>query len=463
MAPMLIAPTTDALVGQSSGGARDRLAVPAAEPATDRMHYLDGLRGYAALIVVLHHAFLVYVPALYTGQQADSRFGWDVWLSGQPILLLFFAGNFAVCLFFVLSGFVLAHVYSRTDASPLELVVRRYVRLCTPILASTLIILALGVAAMAIPPLQAYLPSIPGALDRQFTLSNILGASYEAVAESLVVAPFFGISVPTFNGVLWTMRVEFMGSFLLIGLFWLARRLAPAHAPLLAALFCVAGVVVLWASCLGLFLAGCIFHYLFGRRRVHPSVIAEVFGAALIVVAVWLGTMPESGMRPDLANRLILISGIDMPAIAANTIFNWAPFQFMPLMVWHAAGAVILLPGLFLSSLARRFLSNRVSLLLGLVSFPVYLLQIPAKSLFADPARDYLTAIGAPPLLTLMVAILLAAAGTIAVAYPFARVVETRAIAWSYAAGAFVRRLPPAGSIVARWSVARIWLAGRTT
>lgn len=116
-------------------------------PEKNRFAYLDGMRGWAALLVVLHHGILAVDFALFTGQPSKSRGHGDLWLSGTPFFPLAAAGNAAVCIFFALSGFVLAHAYSHSRQYWLTLAVRRYLRLGLPMLAGCLIawlLLALG-------------------------------------------------------------------------------------------------------------------------------------------------------------------------------------------------------------------------------------------------------------------------------------------------------------------------------
>jgi peptidoglycan/LPS O-acetylase OafA/YrhL len=73
----------------------------------DRLHSLDGLRGIAALVVVLDHCMLV-VPSVirhHLGQPAPR--GSVLWFVMSTPLSLYWAGAQAVFVFFVLSGFVL--------------------------------------------------------------------------------------------------------------------------------------------------------------------------------------------------------------------------------------------------------------------------------------------------------------------------------------------------------------------
>ena len=75
---------------------------------------LEGFRGIAATIVVLYHFILAFYPALSWGPDARAEhtpFEDDIF--GTP-LSIFYAGTFAVAIFFVLSGFVLSIGYFQT-------------------------------------------------------------------------------------------------------------------------------------------------------------------------------------------------------------------------------------------------------------------------------------------------------------------------------------------------------------
>ena len=67
-----------------------------------RLHQLDGLRGIAALTVVLYHYLSAFLPALTPDETANPH-----WLSDTPLAVIF-NGPFAVVVFFVLSGFVIS-------------------------------------------------------------------------------------------------------------------------------------------------------------------------------------------------------------------------------------------------------------------------------------------------------------------------------------------------------------------
>jgi peptidoglycan/LPS O-acetylase OafA/YrhL len=76
------------------------------EGGSYRLASLDGLRGMAAVVVVLHHTALT-VPALVAASADPAgNAGWIWWLTNTPVHLLW-GGAEAVYVFFVLSGFVL--------------------------------------------------------------------------------------------------------------------------------------------------------------------------------------------------------------------------------------------------------------------------------------------------------------------------------------------------------------------
>lgn len=112
-------------------------------PPSQRLHSLDGLRGIAALAVVLHHALLV-VPALaapYYDQGRAAQWTMEWWLSHTPIHALW-EGKAAVYVFFILSGFVLQTLVSRAGFDWKAYYPQRMLRLYLPVWAAVLFTVA---------------------------------------------------------------------------------------------------------------------------------------------------------------------------------------------------------------------------------------------------------------------------------------------------------------------------------
>ena len=71
--------------------------------------YLQGLRGTAALGVVLHHFFCAFYP-MAVFATGPSHWQWEKLFWSTPLGLLI-AGRSLICLFFILSGYVLSLPY----------------------------------------------------------------------------------------------------------------------------------------------------------------------------------------------------------------------------------------------------------------------------------------------------------------------------------------------------------------
>jgi peptidoglycan/LPS O-acetylase OafA/YrhL len=112
---------------------------------TDRFHYLDGLRGIAALSVVLYH-INIYLD--FTQSSFKSHL---------PLIVLniFANGHSAVALFFVMSGFVLSFKYFQQKSNPdyLPFLVQRGFRLYPVFWAVLLVTILCQITEL--PPLQS--------------------------------------------------------------------------------------------------------------------------------------------------------------------------------------------------------------------------------------------------------------------------------------------------------------------
>lgn len=187
---------------------------PASVPSS-RLPSLDGLRGIAALIVVLHHLSLLYPPiaAVYVAGSATQvpqpgSVSW--WLLHSPLKLLT-AGPEAVLVFFVLSGFVLAlPLMKEKPFDWMAYYPRRLVRIGLPVVCSLLFAAAL---ALLVPQNPADAKSVwitstsvwpltverlianldPTSLDN--ALNNPLWSIYWEMAFSMMLPLFVGVAV----------------------------------------------------------------------------------------------------------------------------------------------------------------------------------------------------------------------------------------------------------------------------
>ncbi|MGN6723776.1 MAG: acyltransferase family protein [Marmoricola sp.] len=192
-----------------------------------RYESLDGLRGIAALVVVVHHALFTSAAfsGVYFGRRAPVD-GFAYALTYSPLHLLW-DGKAAVTVFFVLSGFVLALPF---DGSPrpswIGYYPRRLVRMFLPIWAAVLVALAL---ATIVPRRDDF-----GSLWMNLHADQVsLGGALHDLA---VVRGATNLDTP-----LWSMQWEVYFSallplFVVLGLSWFRRAWL-----LKAAFACVAG------------------------------------------------------------------------------------------------------------------------------------------------------------------------------------------------------------------------------
>lgn len=185
---------------------------------TGRIQSLDGIRGYAALCVLVYHAILAFdgglIKRVLHQPFVDIVSGYDVW---AKLWLTVFSGESAVILFFLLSGCVLILSLEKDfDRYPplrtaVAFTVRRLLRIYP-----AAVVCVLGIYAVV--SLHAWLvPSIPYPYTAGMLLSNLVlyspdvnGASWTLTIELLAV-PFLVVVGYLMHRFGWPVLVVFLG------------------------------------------------------------------------------------------------------------------------------------------------------------------------------------------------------------------------------------------------------------
>lgn len=119
------------------------------------MAALDGLRGLAALVVVLHHCAMThpaFAQAMLRPREPPARGSTVWWLTRTPAYILV-AGHEAVFIFFVLSGLVLTLPRLKSEPDPWRAYYpARLVRLYLPVVAAVLV----AAVAVRLPAIHAW-------------------------------------------------------------------------------------------------------------------------------------------------------------------------------------------------------------------------------------------------------------------------------------------------------------------
>ena len=182
---------------------------------------LDGIRGMASMVVVFWHLAVNFFPCAAWGVEKPTSLSWELTLYQSPLWVAL-SGSFAVCLFFVLSGYVLTIGFFRSrKAKPLiHRIVGRPIRLGVLAAASTIAIWFGSLAAPhAVTDLLIPVLTATGALEAAVPHLNLnADLSLRALLENIFWLPWLQPSDPKelYNGVLWTMHVELFGSFLVM-------------------------------------------------------------------------------------------------------------------------------------------------------------------------------------------------------------------------------------------------------
>jgi peptidoglycan/LPS O-acetylase OafA/YrhL len=361
---------------------------------------LEGLRGVAAMQVVLLHFVTAFLP-----DAADHA---------APPLRILFDGHTAVYVFFLISGMVLTPSFDRGGTLAAQ-AFKRLARLGVPVAAAAVCALAL-LAAM--PGAHLTAAAISGsawlAMDssgaptlvhllREITLDSLM-LGYREYTLFAPITDRLPLLEHSLDAPFWSLHLELYGSLLVLGLTRLRTRSKwPYRA---AVLVCAA---LFGPHPMFLFVLGHLCSSWIGRSEI-PGVGAALIGLGLAMSASkdWLA-----------AETLRTAIGHLTPVAVPN------PFQFQSQLA-----AIALFLGVLLSPLARRSLSFGPCRQLGRLSFSIYLLHFPI--LFTLPCVTFPSLVNVLPYPT---AIFMTLGGfmvmTFASAFLFERWVDRPAIQFS--------------------------------
>lgn len=327
------------------------------QAASTRLTSLDGLRGVAALVVMLHHLYLVATPALRSGGgSAPGSLYW--WVSETPLKILT-AGSEAVLVFFVLSGLVVALPVLRTTGfSWAGFLTGRMARIYLPVWAS----LAIGTALIWLLPRDASAVTQGSWVGSSNATSTTAGT---LLGQASLTIKSYGV-----DNVLWSLRWELAFSVLLpvfVAIAILVRRrwaLALGVAFTLSLVGALTSIDAL--HYLPVFFAGTLMAVRLdairewtSRRIRRPH--ARLWGITLVVGSLFL----------------ILAHWLVRPIVPPGTLQGSLLTQ---LAVLGAAGLVLAAIGV---PLLRRALESPTCQWLGRVSFSLYLIHVPILATLA--------------------------------------------------------------------------------
>jgi peptidoglycan/LPS O-acetylase OafA/YrhL len=320
----------------------------------DKLQFVEGLRGFAALIVIFQHLVLMFYPALYTGTAANAHFSnpfLEHNISLSPLNILY-NGNFAVCLFFVLSGFVLSFKYFKTNQPHivLEYAIKRYFRLFIPVAFSILfVIAALAITAPNILGLEIYTNGgdwLKGLFTEKPNMPDVL---YNMFIDVFVNGN------NKYNPVLWTMGVEFLGSMMLFAALMLMHFVNRKDIVLLVIIvFLVFSKYYFYAA----FFAGALIS-LYYIKEVEVKKTNYLLNTLLLIAGIYFASYPTAWqyLQESIYSPLLILK-IDLMNFSL------------------VLGSVLIFLMVTKSKIAQGIFSMTIFRFLGQISFSSYLIHL---------------------------------------------------------------------------------------
>ena len=333
------------------------------QKSNDRVLWIDGLRGIACLAIFAHHFGCCFYPVTQYGPKGEMATPLGIALAQSPLGVLL-NGNFWVCVFCIIAGFVAARShFSPPGQDGLSLrrfsgqLLNRYFRMVLPVFWISLAVLImvklhLFTNRAFFETYYIYWAALTYAEDF-YTFPSL-------IMETFVKLCFVGTE--KYVMVLWSIRLLFYGYFVSILLAQMSwgrnRRILWVYLFLaVGSLFCGLDLCMMGCFPLGTLLA---WWSVYGKKPA-PSPLRGCAAGLLILAGLILGGYPTF-FEPSNFYRYLTLPGVEAEDV---------------LGVWHVIGAGMLMTGLCLSPTLQRVLSCRPLQWLGKISFSLYLVHVP--------------------------------------------------------------------------------------
>ena len=279
----------------------------------NKLKYLEGIRGVAAFIVILHHlrcAFCfnfdktIYLSILEsTHSQGFANFV-------HSILNILLDGNLAVYIFWFMSGYVIS-IRLFTSESKTYLVgafTKRYTRLAIPALCSILVAFFLMRFQWMYNVQLSHIVTDPSSIKWLGERFNFDPNFFKAI-KSAVWGTFFQFTEPSYNSSLWTMNPELYGSLFCFALFGVFGT-SPKRCIFYALIFAIAFKLYLFwllAFLLGFYV--CDLDFSENKFKKYIALAEEkIFSKAYISVPLFIATLVLGGQKYNLGYFNMVIS-----------------------------------------------------------------------------------------------------------------------------------------------------------
>ncbi|SUF51397.1 Acyltransferase family [Salmonella enterica] len=308
------------------------------------------------MVVVLSHLTLIFYPQLHDFYKSTLPKNNILYIIHNSPFSFFYSGTGAVFVFFCLSGYVLiSNIFTAKDKTKkiISSAIKRYPRLSLPAVCSC--ILFWGVVNLFNIRLNNVSQWFSDVIYKDFNLlDSILYGGFES----------FIYGTAKYNPVLWTMQIELIGSFLLF-------------------LFCYFnvfdGVIRIVSSILLLNLFEMNVYIFLG-------LVSFIVGAIIYIYNIYV---------PKTYNCLLLVFGLYCIGVHENSYsYSWVFYiancinssyvQYV-YPFFNFCGGIIVVISIVKNDLFKSFFSFSFLILLGELSFSIYLIHLCMIYLFIIP------------------------------------------------------------------------------
>jgi peptidoglycan/LPS O-acetylase OafA/YrhL len=307
---------------------------------------------------VFRHYTVAFLPFLIGFKPTIRHTAFDRVIATTPLQLPL-SGNLAVCLFFVLSGFVLSlsffvnkdHHFLMAGAA------RRYFRLMLPVLISVLLVFVV-LTANGVHSQDA--ARVTESSNWLATYWNYKANFWQAIYQGSFGSVFRAINY--YNPVLWTIHVELYGSFLLfsfLALFGTAKNRWIIYTLLL---------LITLKTYYPCFIAGIVLCDLWVNRPSYLQNLKQSLVWPLLVIGCLLGAWSTTSIYHSV------YADIHVPG------FNSSHIELLA----HIIGTVCIVIAVLRLAPLQRVLTWRLFAYLGRISFSLYLTHFIILGSFAS-------------------------------------------------------------------------------
>lgn len=323
--------------------------------APQRLIALEGLRGVAAIVVVIYHALYMYWSYMVTGSDPIGSGVQNTAIESAIFatpLFAFISGGFAVAIFFVLSGFVLSIGFFNTGKEVIiqKLASKRYFRLMLPALVSVMFAwLLMSFGLSNIPAVAEASNSIWFSL--QWTFSPDF---FQALKQG--IWSVFATGEAFYNGVLWTMKYEFIGSFLVF-----CFMLIFSKSEKRGWIYLLLVILTFHTWYLG-FVLGVILADLYSKNKFPFHGGGAGLPVLLLILGFFFGGYPVVNPPEGSIYSTLMFSGMS---------------EGQNLSIYTTIGALLIVTSVLTLSWLRSLLAWKYISSLGKYTFAIYLVHLP--------------------------------------------------------------------------------------